>query len=107
MDQLDGVTIVDNPERKRFEARRGRTVLGWSAYQQTAELIVFTHTQVHPRWEGQGVGSTLVRATLDHVRSQGMRVLPQCPFVDDWIKRHPEYADLLHRRPRGTGPAPA
>ncbi len=96
---LDEVEVVDNPERRRFEVRHGRTVLGWTSYEQTSDLLVFHHTEVKPRWEGTGLGSRLVRATLDHVREQDLQVLPLCPFVDGWIERHPDYADLVRRRP--------
>ncbi len=44
--------------------------------------------------EGQGVGSDLVRTALDQVREEGLRVVAQCPFVKEWIRRHPDYADL-------------
>ena len=48
-----------------------------------------------PAIEGHGVGSKLVRGALDAARDQGLRVVPQCPFVAAYIKRHPEYEDLL------------
>ncbi|QIK72506.1 N-acetyltransferase [Propioniciclava coleopterorum] len=102
MDELDGVEVIDNPERRRFEARLGRKVLGWASYDQTSEIIVFTHTEVSRRWERLGLGSRLVQATLDHVRSQGMQVLSTCPFVSDWINRHPDYDDLVYRPGPGT-----
>lgn len=105
MDDLGDVDVVDNAERRRFEARRGRKVLGWSSYEETSEIIVFTHTEVNPRWEGRGLGSMLVRTTLDHVREQGMKVLPLCPFVSDWMNRHPDYADLRYH-PRANEPIP-
>ena len=91
--------IVDAPERQRFEAVRGGAVLGFAAYQKTDELIVFTHTEVDPSLEGQGVGGSLVRGALDQARSLGLRVLPICPFVHGWMARHPEYVDLDYRRP--------
>lgn len=91
--------VVDNPERRRFEVRRGRKVLGWAAYEQTADLVVFTHTEVKPREEHQGLGSLLVRTTLDYVRAQNLKVLPLCPFVNGWIQRHPDYADLVYHGP--------
>ena len=97
MDELTGVEVIDNPERRRFEARKGRKVLGWASYEQTSELIVFTHTRVDRRWEGLGLGGRLVRETLDYVRSQGMHVLSTCPFVTDWINRRPDYQDLVYR----------
>ncbi len=95
MDELADVVVVDNPERRRFEARLGRKVIGWASYDQTSELIVFTHTHVNPRWERLGLGSRLVRATLDHIRGQDMQMLSTCPFVNAWIDQHPDYADLL------------
>ena len=45
----------------------------------------------------RGLGGRLVRETLDYVRSQGMHVLSTCPFVTDWINRHPDYQDLVYR----------
>lgn len=96
------LSIVDNPERRRFEARDGRRLAGWAEYEETAELIVFTHTNVNPEWEGKGVGSTLVRSVLDFAREQGMKVLPLCPFVRTWIERHPDYADLVFHPDSGS-----
>ncbi|HET9859281.1 MAG TPA: GNAT family N-acetyltransferase [Nocardioidaceae bacterium] len=94
--------IVDAPERKRFEAVRDGTVLGFAAYQKTDELMVFTHTEVDPSVEGQGIGGSLARGALDQARSLGLRVLPICPFVQAWMARHPEYVDLDYRRPAST-----
>lgn len=92
------VHVVDAQDRKRYEAVRDGTVVGFAAYQRTDELIVFTHTEVDPSLEGQGVGGALVKGALDHVRGLGLRVLPICPFVQEWMRRHPEYVDLDYRR---------
>ncbi len=56
---------------------------------------MFTHTVIDPAFEGQGMGSRLVKAALDDVRQRGERVVPQCAFVADYIRRHPAYADLV------------
>ena len=94
-----GTEVRDAPDRNRYEAVRDGEVVGFAAYQKTHELIVFTHTEVDPSLEGQGVGSTLVQGALDHVRGLGLRVLPICPFVQAWMVRHPAYADLDYRQP--------
>jgi len=91
--------VIDNTERQRYEIRRDGQTLGFAAYQKANRLIVFTHTEIEPGLEGQGVGSQLVRGALDDVRSQGLPVLPICPFVQEWMSRHPEYLDLDYRRP--------
>ena len=91
--------VVNNEESQRYEIRRDGQTLGFAAYQKANRLIVFTHTEIDPAVEGQGVGSQLVRAALDDVRSQGLPVLPICPFVQQWMARHPDYLDLDYRRP--------
>jgi predicted GNAT family acetyltransferase len=61
-----------------------------------SELIIFTHTEVRQEYEGKGVGSALVQAGLDAVRTEGSRqVMPLCPFVKMWIERHPDYHSLV------------
>lgn len=93
------VQVVDVPERQRYEIVRDGTTVGFAAYQKARQLIVFTHTEVDPSLEGQGIGGTLVRGALDDVRGLGVAVLPICPFVQAWMVRHPDYADLDYRRP--------
>lgn len=97
------VDVVRNTELSRFEARVGDEVAGFAEYQLTDELIIFTHTEVHPGHEGEGIGSTLARAALDAVREEGTRrVLPLCPFIKGWIERHRDYADLVYNAPATT-----
>ena len=88
-------TVTDVPESDRFEIRDGDRVLGVAAYERRGETLVFTHTEVDPEAGESGLGSTLVRAALDEVRSRGGSVVPRCSFVAGWIDRHPDYADLV------------
>ena len=87
--------VRDVPEESRYEIRDGDRVLGLAAYQRRGDTTVFTHTEVDPDAGQDGVGSRLVRAALDDVRSKGGSVVPQCPFVRGWIERHRDYADLV------------
>jgi predicted GNAT family acetyltransferase len=91
--------VTDNPAEQRYEAWAGDELAGFAAYQKADRLVVFTHTEVEPAFEGKGVGSTLVREALDDVRRLGLPVLPICPFVQGWIAKHPDYHDLDYRRP--------
>ena len=88
-------TVRNVPEKNRYEIRDGDRVLGLAAYEVRGETTVFTHTEVDPDAGEDGLGSTLVRAALDDVRSKGGSVVPQCPFVRGWIERHKDYADLV------------
>jgi uncharacterized protein len=95
MSEQASLTVRDNPDAHRFEAAdESGVVAGFAAYRRYEDRIVFTHTEVDDAFEGQGVGSTLVREALDAVRGEGLRVVAQCPFVKSYIDKHPEYADL-------------
>lgn len=90
------ITVSDVPEQNRFEAtdEAGKRY-GHVEYSRSEATITFTHTEVDPAAEGQGVGSTLARAVLDQARADGVTVVPQCSFIKGWIDRHPDYADLV------------
>jgi predicted GNAT family acetyltransferase len=95
---MSDATVRDNPGESRFEAYVGGRLAGFSAYELSDDVITFTHTEVDDAFEGQGVGSALVRQELDAVRDRGsLRVRPLCPFVRAWIDQHPDYADLTRR----------
>lgn len=96
---MSDVTVRDHREESRFEVEVDGRLAGFSAYELSDGVITFTHTEVDDAFEGQGVGSTLVREALDRVRAEGgLRVRPLCPFVRAWIEQHPDYQDLLPRR---------
>ena len=90
------MTIKDNSEKHRYEALdESGVVAGFAAYKRRDGLVVFTHTEVDDAFEGEGVGSSLVRGALDDVRGSGQKVQPLCPFVKGYIEKHPEYQDLV------------
>ena len=86
--------VVDNPEQDRFELTvDGSTAI--AGYRMQSDRIAFTHTEVPPELEGQGVGSALVKGALDQVRTRGLRVDPLCSFVRHYVETHPEVQDLV------------
>jgi predicted GNAT family acetyltransferase len=91
----DEPTVTDDAERQRYEIHLGSELAGFVAYHLQPGLITVLHTEVEPAYEGQGVGSRLVEGMLEDVRSRGLRVLPICPFVRAYVRRHPEVRDLV------------
>jgi predicted GNAT family acetyltransferase len=87
--------VTDNPSANRFEITVDGQVAGFAAYQRRDGVIEFTHTEVDDAYEGQGLGSALVREALEAARRDGLRVVPSCPFVKEYIERHDEYTDLV------------
>ena len=90
-----GVEVCDNADEHRFEAYVDGELAGFSDYRARPGLIAFIHTEVDPAFEGHGVGSELIRSALDEARARGLDVLPFCPFVNAYIKKHREYVDLV------------
>jgi predicted GNAT family acetyltransferase len=89
------IEFVDNPDAHRFELRSGDELLGFVAYRLAADHITLVHTEVDPAHGGQGYAARLARAALDDARSRGLRVVPSCPYVASYVRKHPEYADLV------------
>lgn len=91
--------MVDDPAQLRYELRVGETLAGMLLYRSEPGTLVLVHTDVDPAYEGRGLGSRLIRGALDDVRARGLRFVPLCPFVAAYVRRHPEYADLVVRDP--------
>jgi uncharacterized protein len=90
------VAVLDNPEERRFEAHVEGRLAGILRYGARPGVIALVHTEVDDRFEGEGVGSALVRGALDQARANGQVVLPFCPFVNGYIDKHrEEYLDLV------------
>ena len=96
------IEVTDAPEAKRFEARVDGKLAGFIQYQVQPEAIVLVHTQVVDEFEGKGVGSVLVRRVLDDIRARDGKIIPTCPFVAEYIRRHPEYVDVVATAFRGA-----
>ena len=92
---MTDITITNRPEQHRYEATIDGDLAGYCEYNLLSEAIMFTHTEVLPAHEGQGVGSAIARHVLDEARAQGQHVIPVCQFIAGWIRKHRDYADLV------------
>ncbi|HEX3825261.1 MAG TPA: GNAT family N-acetyltransferase [Mycobacteriales bacterium] len=101
------VVVTNKETASRYEAHIDGELAGLTTYRLVDDRVVFTHAEVYPRWEGQGVGSALARGALDDVIAQGKQITPVCPFILDFVGRHPEYlehVDEHHRAEIGSRP---
>ncbi len=91
------LSVVDVPERSRYEVSADGRVVGFSAYHLIDKgVLALPHVEVEPAFEGRGVASELMRESLDQIRAQGLRIVPICPFAQAFLERNPDYADLVH-----------
>jgi predicted GNAT family acetyltransferase len=100
----DAPVVTDNPAASRYEMRVGDKLAGFVDYRlhSSDKVISFMHTQVEEAFAGAHLGTQLARATLDDARARGLAVLPYCPFTAGWIRKHPDYADLVPEGQRSS-----
>jgi predicted GNAT family acetyltransferase len=94
-------TLTDNPAAHRFELHVDGKLAAYAEYNLLAHAILFTHTEVLPEFEGGGKGSRLARFALEETRKRSLGAIPACQFIAGYIRKHPEYQDLVapeHRR---------
>jgi len=96
------------PDAVRHDAAARRYLLeieghtAFAEYRRVGEAVMFTHTEVPPALEGRGVGGALVAGAIDRVRRDGRQIIPLCPFVLAYMRRHPDTHDLLAPVARAT-----
>lgn len=56
--------------------------------------MAIVRTHVPSQIGGRGLAGELAEAALQWARAEGLQVNPLCSYVDSWIRRHPEYAQL-------------
>ena len=88
-------TVVDVPERGRFEIRLGDRVVGLASYHIENGTMALPHTEIDPGVGGRGLGKALVAGVLTAARERGLHVIPYCSFVRHYIQQHPEDVDLV------------
>ena len=96
------MNVTDASDRERFEISVDGEVVGFAEYHRSDSAISFTHTEIAPGHGGAGLGTALISAALDAVRAEGLPVLPYCPFVQHFIREHPEYMELVPESRRAS-----
>ena len=94
--------VVDNEARSRFELELDGADCAFIDYERIGDVHVLTHAEVPRALRGRGIGARLTAATLELLREQRAHVVPRCPFIALFMRRHPEYDEL--RAPAGSTP---
>ncbi|MFJ8297274.1 GNAT family N-acetyltransferase [Streptomyces sp. NPDC094447] len=80
--------------RHRYEILVDEQHAGLTAYRDREDRRVFFHTEIDEAYAGRGLASILVEQALTDVRASGMRIVPVCPYVAKFLKKHEEFADI-------------
>ena len=87
--------VTDNQAESRFELTTEDS-LAELIYRRRANRLILVHTEVPEKLEGHGIGGALVRAAVDRAVSEGLTVVPLCPFARRWLEHHPDIAATVN-----------
>ena len=86
--------ITRNPDKNQFETVvDGQTAV--AQYELSGAQMTITHVIVPKPIEGQGVASALCQFAIETARADDLTIVPQCPFMAAYFRRHPENNDVL------------
>jgi predicted GNAT family acetyltransferase len=92
---MDVVTVTDMLDRSRVEATLDGEVVGVLDYRRKDGLIYYDHAETVIALRGRGIAAQVVEAALIAARAEGLKVVPRCPYVADWIQAHPDFQPLV------------
>jgi predicted GNAT family acetyltransferase len=90
----DALEIRHDVAAQQFRAESNGDVAALQ-YRRDPDSITFLHTEVPDAWQGRGIAQKLAQFGLEYASREKLHVIPLCPYVDAYIKRHPEYQPLL------------
>jgi predicted GNAT family acetyltransferase len=89
------MTIIHEPDAKRYILSEGEEFLGEIEYQVQDTTLLLVRAEVPPEKRGQGLGIPLTKGTLEAIRAEGLyRVRPICPYIAKYMMKNPEFDDL-------------
>ncbi|ESU21227.1 acetyltransferase [Flavobacterium enshiense DK69] len=94
------IPLVKNEEKNQFEI----TIDGHKAfilYKEKPYATALIHTETEPELEGKGAGTAVIEKTLAYIEEHNSKIIPLCPFVFAYIKRHPEWKRIVDEHFKG------
>ncbi|GAA2082807.1 N-acetyltransferase [Aeromicrobium tamlense] len=88
------VDITHNAAEQQYEIAVDGERAGFTEAREEGDVVVFPHTIIDERFEGQGLASQLVTFALDDVRARGKKARIHCSYIKRFVEKHPEYQDL-------------
>lgn len=92
---MSDIQIHDDTENHRYVISVAGEPAGMAVYHIKGDRYFFVHTETSPEYRGEGLASKLATFALDDMRDRGELIVPLCPFIAAFVRRHPEYQDLV------------
>ena len=92
--KYEELSLKDNTDLNRFELEVEGNI-AFLEYKRSRDWLFLIHTEVPETMEGKGVGSTIIQKTLQYAKDNNYKIVPICPFVQSYLKRHKEWHDII------------
>ena len=88
--------VVHTEALLEYELFDGDKKIGELTYVPGDGVLDLVHTGVRDEYKGQNLGALLVKEALNDIRSKGEhQIVPSCPYIPVYLRRHPEDQDLV------------
>lgn len=98
--EFENIPLVKNEETHRFEITF-EDHKAFIDYKERPHTITLIHTEVEPQLEGKGAATAVIEKTLVYIEENSYKLIPLCPLVFAYIKRHPEWKRIVDENFKG------
>ncbi|MCB9033428.1 MAG: N-acetyltransferase [Chitinophagales bacterium] len=95
-EEFINIPLVNNEEESRFEIKINNHY-SFIEYRVINNLLALIHTETQPELAGTGAATAVVEKTLQYVDENDIKILPYCPFILAYIKKHPEWKKVVDK----------
>lgn len=103
---MTDITVTRVDDESRYEIRTDGALAGYAEFQLRPGAIRFTHTELDPAFQGQGLAGILAERALTDAAASGEAIVPLCPYIARYLENH-EIPGAEIRWPKRPGTAPA
>ena len=86
--------VINNKAEGQFELHVEGHVARIT-YEIKGKKIYLFSTNVPESLSGQGIGSKLLKGSLEIIEGMNLKVIPKCSFIQGWFMKHPERRNIL------------
>ncbi|MBF6673249.1 GNAT family N-acetyltransferase [Glutamicibacter sp. FBE19] len=93
-----GLRLDHDGSRGRFSLWHGSTFVGFLGYYREGDVVTLQHTIVNEEFGRRGYARALVTLVLDRFKNEGLKIIPECSYVQDYLRRYPEYNSMVVKK---------
>jgi predicted GNAT family acetyltransferase len=86
--------FANNTAKSRFEYHVGDAVV-FANYRRKENVIFIDYVEAPVELRGSGAAGKLMGYIVKTAQQNGFKLHPICGYAASWLRRHPEYQDLM------------